>query len=106
MHRFEDKGNLPMEMEGCGQFQSPSVTGTEWAHKMKGDFKKRRKVPSSGTARKDRLRKDPGQPEPGAVASEHVELDETFKCSMGIFHVGIKFTRICASNPAPFYIKF
>ena len=29
--------------------------------------------------RKDRLRKDPGQPEPGAVASEHVELDETFK---------------------------
>ena len=39
MHRFEDKGNLPMEMEGCGQPRSPSVTGTEWAHKMKGDFK-------------------------------------------------------------------
>ena len=79
MHRFEDKGNMPMEMEGCREPQSPSVIGTEWAHKMKGDFKKRRKVLSSGTARKDRLRKDLGQPEPGAVGSEHVELDETFK---------------------------
>lgn len=79
MHRFEDKGTMPMEMEGCRHPQCPSVIGTEWAHKTKGDFKKRRKVLSSGTARKDRLRKDLGQPEPGAVGSEHVELDETFK---------------------------
>ena len=67
MHRFEDKGNLPVEMEGIQRASKSLCNGKECAHRTEGDFKERRRMLCSGTERKDRLIKDFGQPEPWAV---------------------------------------
>lgn len=69
-----------MEMEGCGQFQSPlCYRDRNGAHKMKGDFEKKEGAFLWDRSKEGQTEKDPGQPEPGAVAPEHVEFDETFK---------------------------